>query len=160
MKLTNSEAVTLLKRSCAIHGISLPALKRLMESKSKVDSDKADAVAKTLSQLKSMQIAKKTELRSDKESRGLVKALASKLTPYEEYIAQTKQPESIKNSGWVKRIFQRGKATQAEAIALLSHSCISSMQALDPYQVERVHLCSDDYTTRSAGLFCKRFNLI
>lgn len=159
MKLTNIESVTLMQRSCAIHGITLPALKRLLESKSKSDSDKADAVAKTLSQLKSMQIAKKTELRSDKESRGLVKALASKLTPYEEYIAQTKHPESMKACDWVKRIFQRGKVSQAEAIALLSNSCISSMKELDPYQVERVQLCSDEYTSRSAGLFCKRFNL-
>lgn len=160
MKLTNIESVSLMKRSCAINGITLSTLKRLIESKSNSDSNKVDAVAKTLSQLKSMQIAKKTELRSDKESRNLVKALACKLTPYEEYIAQTKHPEFLKNSDWVKRIFQRGRATQAEAIALLSHSCISSMKELDPYQVEAVQLCSDEHTSRSAGSFCKRFNLI
>jgi ribosomal protein L9 len=160
MKLTHLEEVTLIKRSCAIHGITITELKRLLESKSKSDSDKADAVAKTNAQLKSMQMLKKTEIRSDKESRTLVKALSSKLTPYEEFVAQSKSPEEVKKYGWVKSIFTKGKATQAESIALLSQSCISSMEKLDPYQVQRVHLHCDEGIKKVALNFSKRFNLL
>lgn len=160
MKLTNVEEIALMKRSCAIHGLTPTKIKQLLESKSKYDSDKVDAVARTLSQLKSMQMMKKTELRSDKESKGLVKALSSKLTPLDEFVAQSKNPEEVKKYRWVQAVFSRGKATQAETIALLSQSSISSMKALDPFQVEKLHLCSDDYTARSASLFCKRFNLL
>ena len=156
MKLTHLEEVSLMRRSCAIHGIT----KRLLESKNRADSAKADAVAKTNAQLKSMQMLKKTEIRSDKESRNLIKALSSKLTPYEEFVAQTKSPEEVKKYGWVKSIFDKGKATQAESIALLSQSCISSMQKLDPYQVERVHLHCDEGIKKVALNFSKRFNLL
>jgi ribosomal protein L9 len=160
MKLTHLEEVSLMRRSCAIHGITVAELKRLLESKSKADSAKADAVAKTNAQLKSMQMLKKTEIRSDKQSRTIVKALSSKLNPYEEFVAQTKSPEEVKKYGWVKSIFDKGKATQAESIALLSQSCISSMQKLDPYQVERVHLHCDEGIKKVALNFSKRFNLL
>ena len=160
MKLTHLEEVNLMRRSCAIHGITISELKRLLESKNRADSAKADAVAKTNAQLKSMQMVKKTEIRSDKESRTLIKALSSKLTPYEEFVAQTKSPEEVKKYGWVKSIFTKGKATQAESIALLSQSCISSMQKLDPYQVQRVYLHCDEGIKRVALNFSKRFNLL
>ena len=74
MKLTTNEAVGLMKRSCAIHGITVAELARLLQSTNKADSAKADAIAKTNAQLKSMQIVKKTEMRSDKESKSLLKA--------------------------------------------------------------------------------------
>jgi|GEM_PF-6195595 len=160
MKLTYYEDVNLMKRSCSIHGCTTAELKRLLNSVKVGESAKADAIAKTYVQLKSMQMAKKTEVRSDRESRGLLKALSSKLTPYEEFIAQSKNPKEMKESLWVKRIFNRGKATQVEAIALLSNSSLSCMKALDPFLVERHYLSSDSITTRSAGAFCKRFKLI
>lgn len=159
MKLTTNEAVSLMKRSCAIHGITVAELAKLLQSTNKADSAKADAIAKTNAQLKSMQIVKKTEMRSDKESRSLLKALSSKLSPYEEYIAQTKKPESTKNESWIKAVFKRGRVTQVEAIALLSYSCISVMKPLDPFQAERAHLCSDPKLVNGANAFCKRFNL-
>ena len=109
MKLTHLEEVNLMRRSCAIHGITISELKRLLESMNRADSAKADAVAKTNAQLKSMQMLKKTEIRSDKESRTLVKALSSKLTPYEEFVAQSKSPEEVKRYGWVKSIFTKGR---------------------------------------------------
>jgi len=160
MKLTTNEAVSLMKRSCAIHGITIAELARLLQSTNKADSVKADAIAKTNAQLKSMQIVKKTEMRSDKESKSLLRALSSKLTPYEEYIAQTKKPEYAKNESWIKAVFKRGKVTQTEAIALLSNSCISVMKALEPFEVERAYLGSDPKLVEGAGAFCKRFNLV
>jgi len=162
MKLTTNEAVSLMKRSFAIHGCSQTEAKNLMQSADKGDafaSTKADAIAKTFAQLKSMQVVKKTEMRSDKESKSLLKALSSKLTPYEEFIAQSKKPEATKNESWIKAVFKRGKVTQAEAIALLSNSCISVMKPLDPFVVERAHLGSDPKLVKGASAFCKRFNL-
>lgn len=162
MKLTTNEEVILMKRSIAIHGCSQTEAKNLMQSADKGDafaSTKADAIAKTFAQLKSMQKAKKTEMRSDRESSSLLRVLSSKLSPYEEYIAQTKKPEFAKNESWIKAIFKRGKVTQIESIALLSNSCISVMKPLDPFDVERVHLGSDPQLIKGAGAFCKRFNL-
>lgn len=163
MKLTTNEAISLMKRSLAIHGCSQTEVKGLMQSADKGDafaSNKADAIAKTFAQLKSMQIVKKTEMRSDKESKSLLKALSSKLSPYEEFIAQSKKPEYAKNESWIKAVFKRGKVTQAEAIALLSNSCISVMKPLDPFEVERAHLGSDPKLVKGASVFCKRFNLV
>ena len=162
MKLTTNEAVSLMKRSLAIHGCSQTEAKGLMQSAEKGDSyasAKADAIAKTFAQLKSMQMVKKTEMRSDKESKSLARALSSKLSPYEEFIAQTKNPQSTKNESWIKAVFKRGKVTQVEAIALLSYSCISVMKPLDPFNVERAQLGSDPKLVKGAGAFCKRFNL-
>lgn len=144
------QEISLMRRSCAIHGCTLPELKALLES----PGDKADAIAQTYANLKSMVFAKNAE-----SSKGRLKPLIVKLSPYEEFIAASKNPDSMRNTPWVKKIFQRGKATQAECVALLSNSSASFMRPFDPYQVEKSHLTSDSLT-RSAERFCKRFNLL
>lgn len=162
MKLTTNEAISLMKRSLAIHGCSQAEANNLMQAADKGNafaSIKTDAIAKTFAQLKSMQMIKKTEMCSGKESKSLLRVLSSKLSPYEEYIAQTKKPEYAKNESWIKAIFKRGKVTQVESIALLSNSCISVMKPLDPFDVERANLGSDPRLIKGAGVFCKRFNL-
>jgi len=160
MKLTKYEEVTLMKQAINIHGITFVELKKLLNSKNKSESNKADAIAQTFSRLKSMQVGKKTEARSDKQSKTLAKALSTKLSPVEEFIAQSKRPDQVKKSSWVKSVFEYGKVSDTQAIALLSQSCMSSMQELDPYQVERVRLHNDEVTKRVALGFCKRFGLI
>jgi hypothetical protein len=160
MKLTMFEEVTLMKRACNIHGCGVTELKAILNSKMRSDSSKADAIAKTFAKLKAMQITKKTEVRSDKESKSLAKVLAQKLTPLEEYVAQSKNPEEIQKSSWVRTIFNKGAVTHAEAIALLSNSAISSMKAVDPFAVQKAQLHCDEAIKRIALVFCKRFNLI
>lgn len=159
MKLTNVEQVDLMKRSCAINGCSLSKLGVLMQSSNKADESKVAAVAKTMEQLKSMQIAKKIEMRSDKGSKSALKELSSRLTPYQAFIAQTKKPESAKDYAWIQRVFERGSADQAEQIAMMSQSCISSMKAIDPFTAEASHAASVSGTGASASAFCKRFGI-
>ena len=159
MKLTRFEQIDLMRRSCAINGTTQTELAKLLKSTNKADESKVDAVCKVFAQLKSTQMLKKLEARLDKGSNSLIKTLATKLTPYEEYIAQTKKPESARSSAWIKRIFSKKTATQAEAIALLSHSCMSVMKPIDPFTAEVSHATSDAMTVNSANAFCKRFNL-
>lgn len=156
MKLTTVEQVNLMERSLAINGTSQAKLKTLLESKNKADMAKADAIAKTFNQLKQMQLAKKEEIRSCKESRGLAKALSSKLSPYDQFLAQCKKPETAKDYSWLKTVFKRGTADQAEMIAMLSESSISSMKPIDPFKAME---CSAFGTAGAASAFAKRFGI-
>jgi len=157
--LTRSEEVDLLKSSCAINGCTLSEAGKLLKSPSKADQSKLDAIAKTLSQLSAMKMAKKMDLRSDKESKTVLKSLSGRLTPFETYIAQTKNPDMMNNSAWVKKVFQKGAADSYEKVALLSNSCISFARAMDPFDVKRSHAICEPSLVRSAAIFCKRFGL-
>lgn len=156
MNLNNLEQINLMRRSCEINGTSQAKLKTLLESKNKADMAKVEAIAKTFSQLKQFQISKKIEIRSCKESRGLAKALSSKLSPYDQFLAQCKKPETAKDYSWLKTVFKRGTADQAEMIAMLSQSSISSMKPIDPFKAME---CSVFGTAGAASSFCKRFGI-
>jgi len=159
MNLNFSERSDLLNKACAINGLTPSAVARLLKSANKADQSKVDAVAKTLESLKSMQIAKKIEQRDDKSTKSVLKAISSKLTPYEAWIAQSKNPDMMKSSSWVKRIFEKKTADSYEKVALLSNSCISIVKEMDPYQANRSQAICEPDLMRSAAIFCKRFGL-